>query len=119
VRARTVAAAAAIGVLSCASVALADFDANYCSSFHSPGYHCSGGLGSHSWDYNRVKTGVTTNRCQFLEYGGSYRSGFGCVYDVAGASYSHQYSGGSPMTVATCSHGYPASSYLDCLASTP
>jgi hypothetical protein len=105
----------AVGITTSAQ---ADLDRNYCYNWHSAGYFCRGGLGVHSWDYNRARMNVQNSACQVLKTSaGNYRAGGSCATN---GSYiiAHQYNGGSPYTYAYCWSPYTTAFY-DCLASTP
>ena len=117
-----------IGVASLAAASLvlpapahADFDANYCLGWwHTSNGWCGGGLGVHSYDYNRIRvTDAAAPLCQgLLTSAGNWRSGSACQ-PLSVWIYSHQYSGGSPYTYALCAQNSGGWRYIDCLASTP
>jgi len=99
--------------------ALADFDLTYCLNWHSPNHWCTGNYGDHSYNYNRIETGNATYLCQRLRTpAGNNRSGWGCT-DAQYYLHSHQYNGGTPLTIAACLHHFPPGTFMDCLASTP
>ena len=113
------AAAFAMAPVIAPTPAHADFDKTYCrASWHGTWGYCSDN-NAHSWDYNRVSTDSSAPLCQrLLTAAGNVRSGGGCLTFYT-TLWSHQYSGGTPMTYAQCGFSLNAYRWIDCLASTP
>jgi hypothetical protein len=93
------------------------YEQQYCYNGHSAGFQCTGGLGAHSWDYNRMYTDVAV-ACQRLETpAGNVRAGSSCGSGSNYLTAANFYSGGTPMSIAYCWNS-TSTSFYNCLANT-